>query len=177
VTARSNILGLEIAVNDRQIEAVANIPGLRARRGVLACLGRASKATLDRAGRRTTIAVYQVSVIAGFAWIEVAVAAGRGASLGLAATVLTIRLLRAGFRAALAVAVEQAVHGLATAWQIGWIRAAIAQFGLFENPVAALRHLTRLSRRWTVRARFELARAGTAVAADGIAIVADLSTR
>jgi hypothetical protein len=142
-------------------------------RGVLSGRGRTREATLHLALRRTTIAIHQVSIIAVFAGgIEVAVAASRGAGLGLARAILTGWFFGTGLGAAFAVTVEETVHGLATARKLTRIRAAVAQLALFDDAVTALGDVAGLPWRGTVGTGLNLAGAGAAVAACGVAIVA-----
>ena len=176
MSAGGDILGLEVTVGDGEFEALT---GARlARRGVLGDRRRASEAIFDLASRRTTIAGHQVSIVAIFTWIEVSVAADRGTGLGLARAVLAVRLLRAGLGAAriVGVAVEEAVHRLASAYlQRSRIGAAVAQLVLLHNPVTTLGHLASPSRRRTVSAGLDLAGAGTAIAARRVAVIALLA--
>jgi hypothetical protein len=135
------------------------------------------KAILHFALRRATIAIHQVSVVAVFPRIQITVAAGRGAGQGLAATVLADRLLGAGLGAAFAVAVEQAIHGLATTWQVHRVEPTVTLFAGFELAVTTKRPGAGLARRGALGRRLHLAGARTPVAAGRVTVVAGFRTK
>ena len=104
--AAADALVLEVAVNDRELEAVPR--ARRAGLGVGAHLRRAGEARLFLALIVAAVALREVAVVALFARLDVAVAAARVAGTRRRA-VAALRLLDAALRAAGAVAEEQAV--------------------------------------------------------------------
>jgi hypothetical protein len=163
VATRSSVLGLEIAVDNGQLKALA-AAGL-ASCGVWERLDSTDETRLEFAVFRAAITAHLVGIIAVLARIQVAVAAGRGASLVVAGGVAATRLLGAGLRAALSVPVKEAVLVLA----------GVAQLARLDHAVSANRLGARLAWRGAIGARLLLAGARTAVAADGVPVVTGLA--
>src|SRR5690606_6191899 len=113
---------VEIPVGDRERQALPR-PG-RAGLRVLRLHRRAHEAWLELTAGGAAVAVDGVAVVAGFAGVDVAVAAGGGAGAGGAA-LAAVGLRRAGLGAAAAIAVEQAVVG-----------ARVARLAGFDDAVA-----------------------------------------
>ena len=174
MAARGDIFGLEVAVDDGKFKALARTR--LAGRRVLGGRSRAGEAFFLLALARTPVSVGLIAVVAVLAGIEVAVATGCRAGLGLAGAVQAVRLFGAGLGAAriVRVTVEQAVHGFAAGWQLGRIGAAVALLAYFRLAVATVGLDARLTGRGTVESRLGLARAGAPVAACGVAVVARL---
>jgi hypothetical protein len=95
--------------------------------------------------------------------------------LGVATAVLANWLLGTGLGATLAVAIEEAIHALAAAWQATRIGAAVAQLTALDNAVATFGHCAGLPRLGASSPGFELAGTGAAIAAHCVAVVAGLA--
>src|SRR5690606_30442596 len=123
--------------------------------------------SLELTGARTAVAVHRVAVVARLAVrrVDVTVPAGSAAGNGDATSIPALGLLSASFRAARAIAVEQAVQ----------LRAQITRLAGLDHAVAA--HRSRAHRVDARVAGLGEAGARAAVAADGVAIVAVLAAR
>ena len=177
VATRSNILGLEIAVNDRHLKArVAGVRGQFARLSVRLRLGGTGEPALYLAGAGAAVPVILIAIITVLARINIAIAACRRASLVVARAVMTTRLLGAGLRAARSVPIEEAILARATLRRVRRIGSAVALLVLLWDSVSANRLGTGAWPVWAGGARLYLAGARTAVAVIGIAVVAGLSS-
>ena len=121
--------------------------------------------------------VNQVAIVAVLASFEVAVPAGGRAGVGRPRPVGSSadRLHGAGFRAAGAVAVEEAVRARATGWQLRRIGAAVAGLSRLKDAVTTYRLRANAGRSGTAPAWLDLAGRRAAVTTIRIPVVAWLA--
>src|SRR6185437_13935573 len=147
VVPAGEALVLEVAVLDRQLEALPAVPVLHAVGGIGQGNVLAIEARLLGAGARAAVAVDLVAVVAVLARLDVAVPAARRAGRRRARAAggarprvrSTGRLLGTGLRAPGAVAVEETVGPGAAARQGRRVGAAVAGLAGLFDAVAALR--------------------------------------
>src|SRR6185437_13850551 len=147
VVPAGEALVLEVAVLDRQLEALPAVPVLHAVGGIGQGNVLAIEARLLGAGARAAVAVDLVAVVAVLARLDVAVPAARRAGRRRARAAggarprarATGRLLGTGLRAPGAVAVEETVGPGAAARQGRRVSAAVAGLAGLFDAVAALR--------------------------------------